>query len=89
MLQLYSGSGSSEIDLQGPALPENQWQRLKSLIVRLLWHKGSFESADKLESTPFKVEAATNSFGDDFFVLLAMVGFEDYAQLSEQIGDRN
>ncbi|WP_082814760.1 abortive infection family protein [Collimonas fungivorans] len=89
MLQLYSGSGSGEIDLQGPALPDNQWQRLRSSIVKLLRHKGSFESADKLESVPFTVEAATNSFGDDFCVLLATVGFEDYAQLGEQIGDRN
>lgn len=88
MLQLYSGSGSGEIDLLGPALPENQWQRLRSSIVKLLRHKGSFESADKLESMPFTVEAATNSFGDEFCALLATVGFEEYAQLGEQIGDR-
>lgn len=89
MLQLYSGSGSGEIDLQGPTLPENQWQRLRSSIVKLLRHKGSFESADKLETMPFMVEAATNSFGDEFCVLLATVGFEDYARLGEQIGDRS
>jgi len=89
MLQLYSGRGSSEIDLQGLAFPNNQWQRLRSSIVKLLRHKGSFESADKLESIPFTGEAATNSFGDDFCVLLATVGFEDYAQLGEQIGDRS
>lgn len=37
---------------------------------------------------PFTVEAATNSFGDEFCVLLVTVGFEEYAQLGEQIGDR-
>lgn len=88
-MQLYSGSGSGEIDLQGPVLPEIQWQRLRSSIAKLLRHKGSFESADKLESMPFTLQAATNSFGDDFCVLLATVGFEDYAQLGEQIGDRS
>jgi hypothetical protein len=86
MLQLYSGSGSGEIDLQGSALPDNQWQRLKLSIVKLLRHKGNFESADTLESMQFTVEQATNSFGDEFCVLLATVGFEEYALLGEQIG---
>lgn len=88
MLQLFSGSGSGEIDLLGSALPENQWLRLRPSIVKLLRHKGNFESADKLESMPFTLESATNSFGDEFCVLLATVGFEEYARLGEQIGDR-
>jgi hypothetical protein len=86
MLQLYyTGSGSTEIVLRGKPLPAAQWLPLKSAVGTLLRHRGLVDAAGILDSNPFTLEAATNSWGDDFHVLHASVDIDEYARLGKFI----
>lgn len=83
MLRLYSGSGSQEIDLQGKAIPDDQWAKYKQLAVKMLNARNAGEAARFLDETPFEVHAGINFFGDEFCVLYASVDFDTYIALGE------
>ncbi|MEZ0605719.1 abortive infection family protein [Paraburkholderia sp. IW21] len=83
MLRLYSGSGSQEIDLQGKAIPDDQWAKYKHLAVKMLNARNAGEAARFLDETPFEVHAGINFFGDEFCVLYASVDFDTYIALGE------
>lgn len=85
MLRLYSGSGSQEIDLQGKAIPDDQWEKYKQVTVKMLNAKRVWDAAKLLDETPFEVHAGTNFFGDEFCVLYASVDFDTYIALGEAV----
>jgi hypothetical protein len=83
VIRLYSGSGSGEIELDGPSMTDGDWQRLRSVAVRLLRTRGASKTAAVLEATPFDLLDAHNGFGDDFCVLHWDAPMEKYVEASE------
>lgn len=83
MIRLYEGSGSSEIQLLEQSIPDPEWERLKSVTVRLLERRGSREAAKLLRRYPFYIHEGTNVFGDDFHVLYMQAPLAEYVALAE------
>jgi hypothetical protein len=84
MIRLYSGSGSGDMELIGPALPQEDWDHLRRSVCSLLRARHLEEAADTLESVPFELCDARNFFGDEFTVLHASLPLDQYVKLAEQ-----
>lgn len=87
MIRLFERSGSSEIQLLDQSLPSPEWDRLKSVVVRLLERRGNHEAAELLRKHPFVVHEGTNGFGDDFQVLYMEAPLDLYVELAEMAED--
>jgi hypothetical protein len=83
VIQLYHGGGSSEVDIEGPAMPAEEWHRLKGQAARLLRARGHVKAADVLDKVPFELSEATNFFGDHFSVLHTTANVERYTRFEE------
>lgn len=83
MIRLFQGSGSGEIEFLHKSLTPEDWVALRKNASRLLEIRGNKKSAELLNSIPFHIFDATNSFGDTFSVLYAEVPLEPYAELAE------
>lgn len=88
MIILNSGSGSYEIDLRHPLETFNEWAPLRGNVLRFLRARGDARAAELLESLPFDIIAATNSFNDEFEILLVDVPAEEYARYEALAGER-
>src|ERR1700730_2606899 len=84
MLQLYWGSGSREIELIAPSLPEAQLAALLRNAVRFLEEKFEVESAQLIREYPFELWEGTNSFGDEFEVLFLKTSIRVYLKLEKE-----
>lgn len=84
MIRLYqNGGGSSEIDLRGRLILEEEWVNLRRSVCQLLRVRKNEMAANTLESIPFEIFDATNFFGDEFSVLYLKVPLEKYIELEE------
>lgn len=83
MLRLYTGSGSAEIQLLGPPLPQQEWETLRRQVARLLRARNNTRAAELLEEIPFELRDGTNGFGDEFSLLYLCVPLEKYVELGE------
>jgi abortive infection Abi-like protein len=84
MIRLYQGSGSGEIQLVGSPTPGDEWLDLRRSACRLLRVRGAERAADLLESVPFDLHEATNTFGDEFSVLHLSASLDQYVELGAQ-----
>jgi len=89
MIELYASSGSKEIELLGPYPQFDNWERLRSSVLRLLEARKEILAVKLLSETLFDVYEGTNSFGDEFSVLYCLADLEKYVELGEQYEDRN
>lgn len=87
MIQLYYGTGSRELQLIEPALPEDKWARLRSSACKLLRARNDTVAAELLESFPFELWNGTNGFGDEFSALYWRAPFERYMALVDRVDD--
>lgn len=87
MIRLYAGSGSWEIQVLGESLGEQEWQRKRELLVRLLQARDRGEALRLLNKLPFRLFEGTNFFGDEFQLLYARLPVEQYVEFASL--DRN
>jgi len=80
---LYYGGGASLTELLGPALAEEEWNKLRVAVGRLLRARGDTKASEILERYPFQLLEGTNYFGDEFSGLYAKVSLEEYVELDE------
>jgi hypothetical protein len=78
MIQLYQGSGASDFVVLGDNISSEQMLVLFKNADRLLRARGQSKAADILARVPFRVVEATNDFGDEFSMLLALVSLDQY-----------
>lgn len=83
MIVLYSGGGAQVTEILGEALPEENWQKLKPIVCRMLRARGKPEAAALLEDIPFELRDGTNGFNDEFTVLHWPASFDDYIQAAD------
>lgn len=84
MIRLYQGTGSREIELVGSAHPRDEWLSVRASACRLLRARKQERAAHLLESIPFDLHEATNTFGDEFSVLYLSAPRAQYVELGEQ-----
>jgi len=70
-------------EIFGPALPEDDWEKLRKSAKRLLAVRGHENASIALDRFPFELRSGTNYFHDEFCVLETIVPLEDYIQLEE------
>lgn len=87
MIRLYEGSGSREIDIVGAPRPREEWASLRHNVGRLLRARKADLAAELLEEVPFDLCNGTNSFGDEFSVLLLTTSLEQYVAFGEEHED--
>ncbi|HEV6967149.1 abortive infection family protein [Roseateles sp.] len=80
MIQLYFGSGSTEIELLDDRFAPDDWQRLTAKAVQLLRLKGDELAAQFLESRDFELRRGTNGFCDEFCLLYQRLPMDDYVR---------
>lgn len=84
-LILYHGGGASDFIIEGPALPPDEWARLRAAAVRLLRVRRQEIAAQILEKLDFSLLTGTNYFLDRFAVLrFATSDIERYAKIGEK-----
>ena len=84
MIQLYSGSGSQEVQVLGENLSDQDWAATRSRVVRLLEaRKGGRQAAKLLASIPFELRDGTNGFNDEFSILYYKCPVDRYVELRE------
>jgi hypothetical protein len=88
MIILNTGSGSREITLLHPVADHKQWLALRTNAARFMRSRGYKRASELLESIPFDIVAATNSFNDDFEILIVNVPPEEYAVYEERAKTR-
>jgi hypothetical protein len=82
MIRLHAGSGSWEIQLLGPHGAEEDWQKLRSNVIRLLRARKR-PGVGLLEKLPWRLYDGTNYFGDEFCLLYAKVPIDSYVDVAE------
>lgn len=87
MIRLYESSGSSEIQLLDRSFPMPEWDRLRSVAVRLLERRGAYQAAELLRKYPFFLHEGTNGFGDEFQVLYMQAPLATYVEIAEMAED--
>lgn len=80
MIVLYSGGGAQVTEVLHEVMPAENWQKLKSIVARMLRTRGKTEAAALLEKIPFELRDGTNGFNDEFTVLHWPASFEDYVE---------
>jgi hypothetical protein len=80
---LHHGGGAALTELYDPALPGEEWTKLRSAAMRLLAARGGSQAAELLERYPFELLQGTNYFRDEFAVLHATVSLDQYVELGE------
>ena len=83
MLQLYHGSGSTEIQLIRVEAASDEWLSLKDAAIRLLRARGDERAAELLYVFPWQVWEGTNGFNDEFYALNLPTTPEEYVRLQE------
>lgn len=83
MIYLYHGGGASITEISGPALPPDEWLRIRTAALRLLGARGHTQAASLLRDYAFELLGATNFFNDEFAVLRLTATLDQYVALSE------
>ena len=84
MIQLYSGSGSHEVQVLCEVIPDSAWAIQKRSVVRLLEARGDAQASSILQNTPFELREGTNGFGDEFCILYYRSPLDPYIAIAEQ-----
>ena len=84
MLIFFRESGSSECQLLGSAISDEEWSELRVSASRLLAARGQQTAAALLDELPFEVRRGTNAFQDEFCVLYMALPVERYVQREEE-----
>jgi hypothetical protein len=88
MIQLYSGGGSSGIQLLDRQSAFAEWDQLRRNVERLLRVRKQDQAAELIQKTPFEIWNGTNFFNDEFSVLYLGVSPEKYAEFEALKSDR-
>jgi|GEM_PF-962774 len=89
LLTFYHGTGAQDFELLVAAVPDDDWTALKSAAVKLLQTRKELRAAELLREIPFELRRGTNVFGDDFTLLYASVGLDEYVRLAEIEEDKS
>jgi hypothetical protein len=87
VIRFYQGSGSDEIQVLDDCFSLSEWQLIKAKTVEYIRAMGDPQAAEFLKSRDFEFKRGTNSFGDDFCVLLQMLPMQQYAEAVSEAGD--
>ena len=80
---LHHGGGATLTEVLGPALPPEDWGKVRSAAQRLLRARGDKTAATVLGEYPFELRQGTNYFQDEFAVLYAQLPLNQYAAIGE------
>lgn len=83
IISLYHGSGALGYEPEGPALPDDEWQKFRQTALKLLTRRGKTKAAGYLESGGFVFLNGTNHFRDEFCVLHRTTTLDDYDRWDE------
>jgi len=83
MIRLYQSSGSGGIVFVSK-IDDDQWNKYKTLTIRLLRAEGKVAASELLEKYPFSLHEGSNFFGDEFHYLTATFKVEDYVTIAEE-----
>ena len=89
MIILYKSYGAGDFTLMDESYTSEQFRRIKHNVNRLLKHRGYHQSKKYFETIPFTIHDAYNNFGDEFFILYAVLPITIYEHLRIQKGSPN
>lgn len=82
MIIFYAGSGAKDFEILHEEPSQEEWDKLKRNITRLLLLQGKSDASEIFGNIPFKLSKGTNFFDDDFFVLKATLQLEEYVDMN-------
>ena len=88
MIELYSGSGSSEVELLYLSSLDKEFQLIKKDAAKVLRSRGGTLAAELLLSIDYSLYKGTNFFNDEFNVLVIYAHVDKYTEYYEMSSDQ-